>query len=144
MTSCRHPLLLLHDAIELERLGQPLARFVGVRRALKHYVLHAEFRVAAYCRCDLLRRAGQGIVEEDRFLGLEIGESEADERRDVKRRRIAPDLAACGLDSGEWLGHCLRFAHIASVPEVGVLPGGRQRGQLLSRGQARNGGHNWQ
>jgi hypothetical protein len=23
-------------------------------------------------------------------------------------------------------------------------PGGRQRGQLLSRGQARNGGHNWQ
>ena len=40
-TSCRRLLLLLHAAIELERLGQPLEGFEGVRFALKHDVLHA-------------------------------------------------------------------------------------------------------
>ena len=116
-------LLALYAAIELERLGQPLARFEGVRFALEHNVLHAEFRIAAHCRCDLLHRPCQGIGEETRFLCLEIGEPEADERRDTKRRRVASDLAARGFDFAEPLGHCFGFAHIAGVPEVGILCG---------------------
>jgi hypothetical protein len=55
------------------------------------------------------------------LLCLQIGEPEADERRDAKRRRVAPDLATRGFDFGERLSHCFRFAHIASVPEVGIL-----------------------
>jgi len=69
-----YPLLLLHAAIELERLGQELSGFGGVRLALKHDMLHAEFRIAAHSRCDLLHRTCQGIVEETRFLCLQIGE----------------------------------------------------------------------
>src|ERR1700674_3578836 len=106
----------LHAAIELERLGQPLARRGGVRLELQHDVLHAEFRIAAHRRCDLPHRTCQGIVEETRFLCMEIGEPETDERRDANRRRVAPDPAAHGFDFGEWLGHCFRLAHIASVP----------------------------
>src|SRR5579871_4855486 len=94
--SCLHPidvarLWLLHGAIEVERLGQPSERFGGIRLALKHDVRHAQFRVAAYGCGDLLHRPRQGFVEEARLLWLEIGEPEADERRDTNRRRVAPD-----------------------------------------------------
>ena len=90
-------LLLPSAAIKLERLGQSLRASIAVGLALKHDVLHAEFGIAAHCRCDLLHRTCQGIVEETRFVCLQIGEPEADERRDANRCRVAPDRAARGL-----------------------------------------------
>src|ERR1700752_2322550 len=47
-------LLLLSAAIKSERLGQKLSRFAAIGLALNHDVLHAQFRIAAHCRCDLL------------------------------------------------------------------------------------------
>src|SRR5262249_12975647 len=84
-------LLLPAAAIELERLSQPLACFERVGLALKHDVLHAELGIATHSCCELRHRTSQGIVEETRLLRLQVGEPKADERRDAKRCRVAPD-----------------------------------------------------
>ena len=35
---------------------------------------------------------------------------------------VTPQGSAAGCaDFGKWLDHCFRFAHIARVPEVGIL-----------------------
>src|SRR5712692_4264596 len=113
--------LLIHFPIEMERFRQPLARFGIVRFQLKHDVLHAEFRVAPHCRRELMWGTCQGIVEEPRFLWLEIWEPESDESRDSQRRWVTAYIAASGVDFGDWLGHCFWFAHVARVPNVGIL-----------------------
>ena len=46
--------VLLHAAIEAERLGQPLERFGNVRLALKHDVLHAQFRIVTISKRQIL------------------------------------------------------------------------------------------
>src|SRR4029078_6979198 len=106
-------LLLPAAAIELQRPRQPLPRFGSVRLALKHDVLHAELGIATYCCCELRHRTSQGIVEKTWLLRLQSGEPQADQRRDAKRCRVAPDRAACGFDLGEPGDHGFRLAHIA-------------------------------
>ncbi|HXJ28122.1 MAG TPA: ATP-binding cassette domain-containing protein, partial [Streptosporangiaceae bacterium] len=120
------PSLALVAVIKPERLGYSPARFTGVRRVLEHDVLHAEFGVAAHRRREFLGRPFQVLVlDERRLLLLEIGEPQADQRRDAHRRRVAAYLAARGLDGGQRPGHRLWLTHVAGVPQVGV-----PRGQL--------------
>src|SRR5215472_3910984 len=103
----------------------------------------AEFRIAAHGRCDLLHRPCQGMVQETRLLSLQIGEPEADERRDAKRRRVAPDLAARGFKFGERGGHGFRCAHIAGVPEVGILGGQLEHARTFASHQQRRPACPW-
>ena len=85
-------LWLLHAAIELE--ARALERLGSVRLALKHDMLHSQFRIAAHGRSELRHRPRQGMVEDRRSLRLQIREPEAYERRDAQRRWIPPDLVA--------------------------------------------------
>ena len=55
----------------------------------------------------------------------------------AKRRRVPPDLAARGFDFGEGLGHGFWFAHIADVPEVGILCGQLEHARTLASHQQR-------
>jgi len=138
------PSLALVAVIEPERLGYSPARFAGVRRVLEHDVLHAEFGVAVHRLREFLGRPFQVLVlDERRLLLLEVGEPQADQRRDAHRRRVAAYLAARGLDGGQRPGHRLGLTHVAGVPQVGV-PGGQldharalgaeqQRRSLLTR-----------
>jgi len=120
------PSLALAAVVEPERLGYSPARFARVRRVLEHDVLHAEFGVAAHRRREFLGRPFQVLVlDERRLLLLEVGEPQADQRRDAQRRRVPAYLAARGLDGGQRPGHRLGLTHVAGVPQVGV-----PRGQL--------------
>jgi ATPase subunit of ABC transporter with duplicated ATPase domains len=120
------PSLALVAVIEPECLGYSPARFARVRRVLEHDVLHAEFGVAAHRRREFLGRPFQVLVlDERRLLLLEVGEPQADQRRDAQRRQVPAYLAARGLDGGQRPGHRLGLTHVAGVPQVGV-----PRGQL--------------
>jgi ATPase subunit of ABC transporter with duplicated ATPase domains len=132
------PSLALGAVIEPERLGQPPACFSGVRRVLEHDVLHAEFGVAAHGRREFLGRPFQVLViDERRLLWLEVGEPQADQRRDAHRRRVAAYLAARGLDGGQRAGHRLGLTHVAGVPQVGVPRGQLDQARALGPEQQR-------
>ena len=62
----------LGAAIAVKRVGQTIARFGGVGLALKHDVPHAQLGVAAHRSAHLRHSADQWVVEEARFLLLEI------------------------------------------------------------------------
>jgi ATPase subunit of ABC transporter with duplicated ATPase domains len=132
------PSLALAAVIQPERLGQPPPRFAGVRRVLEHDVLHAEFGVAAHRRREFLGRPFQVLVlDERRLLLLEVGEPQADQRRDAQRRRVAAYLAARGLDGGQRPGHRLGLTHVAGVPQVGVPRGQLDHARALRAEQQR-------
>jgi ATPase subunit of ABC transporter with duplicated ATPase domains len=132
------PSLALAAVVEPERLGYSPARFAGVRRVLEHDVLHAEFGVAAHRRREFLGRPFQVLVlHERRLLLLEVGEPQADQRRDAHRRRVAAYLAARGLDGGQRPGHRLGLTHVAGVPHVGVPRGQLDHARALRTEQQR-------
>jgi len=132
------PSLALVAVVEPERLGQAAARFIGVRRVLEHDVLHAEFGVAAHCRREFLGRPFQVlVVDERRLLLLEVGEPQADQRRDAHRRRVAAYFVARGLDGGQRPGHRLGLTHVAGVPQVGIPRGQLDHARALGSEQQR-------
>jgi ATPase subunit of ABC transporter with duplicated ATPase domains len=129
---------LLPGAVELERLGQPPARFGGVRRVLEHDVPHAELIVAAHGRRQFLWRPFQvHVVDERRLLLLKVGEPQADQRRDAQRRRVAAHLTARGLDGGQPFCHRVWLTHVAGVPQVGVARGQPSHARALGSEQQR-------
>src|SRR5436190_15765399 len=81
-------------AIAVKCIGQTPARFGGVGLALKHDVRHSQLGVATYRRRHLRHSADQWVVEEARFLRLEIWKPDADQRGDPERRRITSDRLA--------------------------------------------------